>query len=136
MRKGPLVGTLASGVFLLRAGPTASQTLPVGIWSFNEGSGTVAHDTSVSPQRHNGTQQTGTSWTKGRFWDALSFDGNAAAVDVPNTSQFEGSNVTVSAWVNSAPAPGDFKYVVAKGAEACSAASYGLYTGANGGLEF
>jgi hypothetical protein len=44
--------------------------------------------------------------------------------------------VTVSAWVNSATSPGNFKYIVAKGAQACLAASYGLYTGANGGLEF
>ena len=136
MRKGKLVGVLASGVFLLSAGPAAAQVLPVGIWSFNEGVGTVAHDTSLPPQHDNGTLQAGTSWTKGRFWNALSFDGNAGAVDVPDENGLEGPQVTVSAWVNSATGPGNFKYIVAKGAQSCLAASYALYTGANGGLEF
>jgi hypothetical protein len=123
-------------VFLLSAGPAAAQVLPVGIWSFNENSGSVAHDTSFPPQHDNGTLQTGTSWTQGRFRNALSFDGNAAAVDVPNENGLEGSQVTVSAWVNSATSPGKDKYIVSKGAQACLAASYGLYTGANNGLEF
>jgi hypothetical protein len=123
-------------VFLVSAGPAAAQVLPAGIWSFNENSGTVAHDTALPPQHDNGTLQGGTTWTKGRFSNALSFDGNAAAVDVPAENGLEGSQVTVSAWVNSATSPGNFKYIVAKGAQACLAASYGLYTGANGGLEF
>jgi hypothetical protein len=120
----------------MTAGPAAAQVLPVGTWGFNEGYGTVAHDTSLAPGQDNGTLQGGTSWTKGRFWGALSFDGSAAAVDVPDENGLEGSQVTVSAWVNSATSPGNFKYIVAKGAQGCLAASYGLYTGANGGLEF
>jgi hypothetical protein len=123
-------------VFLLSAGPAAANVLPVGAWNFNEGNGTVAHDTSLAPGQDNGTLQGGTSWTNGRFWGALSFDGNAAAVDVPDEATLEGSQVTVSAWVNSATSPGNFKYIVAKGAQGCLAASYGLYTGSNGGLEF
>jgi hypothetical protein len=123
-------------VFLLSAGPAAAQVLPVGTWSFNENSGTVAHDTSLPPQHDDGALQPGTSWTKGRFVNALSFDGNSAAVDVPNENGLEGSQVTVSAWINSAMSPGKDKYIVSKGAQACLAASYGIYTGENGGLEF
>ncbi|HEX3975496.1 MAG TPA: LamG domain-containing protein [Solirubrobacteraceae bacterium] len=108
----------------------------MGIWSFNEGTGSVAHDTSLPPQHDNGTIAAGTTWTKGRFWNALSFDGNAAGVDVPNENGLQGSEVTVSAWVNNATAPGPFKYIMSKGAQGCLAASYGLYTGPNGGLEF
>jgi hypothetical protein len=44
--------------------------------------------------------------------------------------------VTVSAWVSSTSSPGNFKYIAANGASGCSAAAWGLYTGANGGLEF
>jgi hypothetical protein len=108
--------------------------LPVGTWSFNEGSGTTAHDTSFAPD--NGTLQGGASWTRGRFWNALSFDGNVSAVDIPNKPVLEPSQVTVTAWVNSSSSPGNFKYIVDKGASGCIAGSYGLYTGANGGLEF
>jgi hypothetical protein len=44
--------------------------------------------------------------------------------------------VTVSAWIKHSGTPGDFRYVLAKGANGCIAASYGLYTGPNGGLQF
>ena len=44
--------------------------------------------------------------------------------------------MTVSAWIKQAGSPGNFSYVVAKGANGCIAASYGLYSGPNGGLEF
>ncbi len=44
--------------------------------------------------------------------------------------------MTVSAWIKHAGSPGDFSYVVAKGANGCIAASYGLYSGSDGGLEF
>ncbi len=137
MRKGRLVAVLATGAFLMAAGPAAaSQLLPVGIWSFNEGSGTVAHDTSLPPQHNNGTLSGGAAWSSGRFWDSLSFDGRAAAVTVPDDSVLEPKQVTVSAWVKASTSPGNYDYVVAKGGNACNASSYGLYTGANGGLIF
>jgi hypothetical protein len=134
MGRGKLIVGLASAVMLLGAGPAAANVLPVGTWSFNEGSADVAHDTSLSPD--NGTLQGGVSWTQGRFRNALSFDGNTGAVDIPNQSDLNASQVTVSAWVNSSTSPGNFRYIVAKGSSGCSAASYALYTGANGGLEF
>jgi len=77
----------------------------------------------------------GATWTQGRFADGLSFDGKTGAVQIPDASLLESSHVTVSAWVN-ATSPGSFTYIVAKGANQCLAASYGLYTGADGGLEF
>jgi hypothetical protein len=134
MRKGRLVTVLATGALLVGAGPAAAQVLPVGTWSFNEGHGTVAHDTSFQPD--NGTLQGGATYTQGRFWDALSFDGNASGVDIQDRSNFDAPRVTVSAWVNSGTSPGNFKYIVAKGASGCIAGAYGIYTGANGGLEF
>jgi hypothetical protein len=134
MGRGKIIAGLASAVVLLAAGPAAANVLPVGTWSFNEGYGTVAHDTAFQPV--NGALQGGASWTRGRFWNALSFDGNASAVDIPDRSIFDAPQITVSAWVNSATSPGNFKYIVAKGASGCIAGSYGMYTGANGGLEF
>jgi hypothetical protein len=138
MRKGRLVAVLASGVFLLGAGQAAAaQVLPVGIWSFNDGSGTTAKDSSVFPAMHdNGTLRTGTTFGAGRFSGALSFDGNDAAVNIPNEPGLEGSQVTVSAWVNFNGSPGVDKYILAKGSNQCSAASYGLYTGLHNGIQF
>jgi concanavalin A-like lectin/glucanase superfamily protein len=134
MMKAKLVAGLASAIFIAAAGPAAANVFPVGSWRFNEGSGTVAHDSS----RHgnDGTLLSGAQWVPGRFAGALSFDGNTGAVQVPDTSLLDPATVTVSAWVNSSTDPGAYKYIVAKGATACQAASYGLYTGAHGGLEF
>jgi hypothetical protein len=42
----------------------------------------------------------------------------------------------VSAWVKSAGSPGYYRYIVAKGASSCIAASYGIYSGSSGGLIF
>lgn len=134
MGKAKVIASFTVAVMLAAAGPAAANVLPVGTWSFNEGSGTVAHDSSFWPD--NGTLQGDAAWTSGRFRSALSFDGNASAVDIPDESALDPAQVTVSAWVKSATAPGNFKYVVAKGASGCIAAAYGLYTGANGGLEF
>jgi hypothetical protein len=136
MRKGRLVTVLATGAFLVCVGPAAAQVLPVGDWSFNEGQGTVAHDTSLTWHHQNGTVSGNAQWLKGRFWDALSFDGAAAAVTVPDDSALEPQHVTVSTWVKASSTPGNYMYIVAKGGNNCSASSYGLYTGANGGLEF
>jgi hypothetical protein len=137
MRKGRLVTVVATGAFLLSAGPAAAaQVLPVGVWGFNEGNGTVAHDTSLPPHHNNGTLSGGAVWSSGRFAGALSFNGAASAVTVPDDSALDPQQVTVSAWVKASSSPGNFMYVVAKGGNTCSASSYGLYTGANGGLQF
>lgn len=135
MGKFKLTAGLVTAFVLVAAGPAAANVFPVGAWSFNEGSGTVAHDTSLF-NHDNGTVQGGAQWTQGRFRGALGFDGNAANVDVPTEQALEPAKVTVSAWVNDSSSPGNFKYIVGKGSNGCLAASYALYTGANGGLQF
>jgi concanavalin A-like lectin/glucanase superfamily protein len=134
MRMARMTVGLAVAIFLAVAVPAGAQILPAGIWSLNEGTGSVAHDSSG--HHEDGALQGNAQWTQGRFQRALAFDGNSAAVDVPASPALQSAAVSVSAWVNSATGPGDFKYVVAQGASGCSAASYALYTGASGGLEF
>ena len=133
MRLGYIVG-LAVALALSVAAPAAANILPVGDWTFNEGRGTTAYD--YSGHHHDGTLQGSPSWTHGRFQGALGFNGEATAVTVPDSPELEPATVSVSAWVNSAQSPGNYRYIAAKGANGCFAASYGLYTGANGGLEF
>lgn len=134
MSAAKIVLVLAAAVFLTAAAPAGASILPVGDWALNEGKGTVAHDYSG---HHNDGSLVGLAqWTTGRFQGGLGFDGNAAAVQVPDAQSLEPAAVSVSAWVNSSAAPGSFRYIVAKGANECLAASYGLYTGAGGGLDF
>ena len=44
--------------------------------------------------------------------------------------------MTVSAWFRGSGSPGNNRYLVAKGSNLCQTASYGLYTGPNGGMAF
>jgi hypothetical protein len=67
----------------------------IGYWNFDEGSGTVAHDTSGNA--YNGTV-TGAVWTTGKINSALSFNGSTNAVITPNIAL--GNAYSISAWVN------------------------------------
>ncbi len=76
-------------------------------------------------------------WVQGRFGSALEFTDGTGWVEVANSGTLEPvSGVTVSAWVKATGSPGPFRYVVAKGATGCIAASYAIYSGSNGGLAF
>jgi hypothetical protein len=109
----------------------------------NEGRGQVIYDWSGNG--NNGQLGAGAiaddndpTWIKGVFFgSALRFDGVNDFVTIPSTSDLEPANLTVSAWVRGEGSPGPSRYVLAKGAAGgCQGSSYGLYTGANGGMAF
>jgi Concanavalin A-like lectin/glucanases superfamily len=135
MGKAWWLSGLVAVVALGMAAPAGANMLPVAQWDLNEGTGTVAHN-DFSFSSGTGTLKGGVSWTSGRFQNGLSFDGVDGKVEVPDNSTLEGSDLTVSAWVRAYGSPGDDRYIVAKGGNGCCTGSYGLYTGANGGLEF
>ncbi len=115
--------------------PAYASSPLAGWWPLYEGSGTTAHDGSGN--RDNGTLSGNANWASGYFGSALSFDGSSGRVDVPNSPALQpGNSVSVGAYVKANGTPGAFKYIVAKGDNACFASSYALYTGANSGLEF
>jgi hypothetical protein len=66
----------------------------------------------------------------------LAFDGAGGQVRIPSAAGLETPAVTVEAWVKRSGSPGAFKHIVAKGASMCMAASYALYSGPNGGIQF
>jgi hypothetical protein len=133
MRRALLV--LGSIIGLAATSPAYATTGLVASWRFDEGSGAVLHDTSGFG--NNGVISGDVQWVSGLSSSALSFDGNTGRVRVPDSSSLDpASAVSVSVWVRAAGLPGDFKYILAKGASGCLAASYGLYTGPNGGLMF
>ena len=129
------VGAGATAAVLAFAVSASADTGLVAEWPFDEGGGTTAAD--ASGHGNGGTLIGGAQWVPGHGnGTALTFDGSGGRVQVPRSASLEAAAVTVSAWVRRSGSPGAFRYLVAKGATGCLAASYGLYTGPDGGLMF
>jgi hypothetical protein len=125
----------------LTAGTAMADTSTVaGQWRFDEGGGQTAVDdgpfaldgrlglTDAADDRD-------PSRIAGLSGDALRFD-DRSFVRLPNAAPLEPGTLTLEAVVRAPSSPGRFRYVVAHGAEGCIAGSYGLYTGADGGMAF
>jgi hypothetical protein len=69
----------------------------IGYWNFDEGSGSIAHDSSVSG--YNATVN-GAAWTTGKINSGLSFNGTTNYAVTANIAL--GNSFSVSAWVNPA----------------------------------
>ena len=135
MLKRTSLAALVLAVAALTAAPALAAPAPVGSWQLNEGAGTAVADSSGNG--NDGVLSGGTTWVSGVSGSALSFDGSTGQVKVSDNNALEPHTaVTVSAWVKHAGSPGAFRYIAAKGGNSCVAASYGLYSGPNGGLEF
>lgn len=130
----------ALGVVLVLAGTAALVWANGGLvsyWPFDEGTGTTAYDALNANHGtiYGATYTTDKAPIVGNEY-ALAF--NRAELDyvqMPDFGTLEPANVTVAAWVKS-PNPGSYGYVIAKGANACSAASYAIYPGGSAGLFF
>jgi len=121
------------------AAAAATGNDPVGQWHLDQ---LQSQGETVTTPDSSGNGLTanviGATVADGRFGKALQFTpvNLSFAHVVDPGSVLEPASVTVLAWVQSAGSPGNFKYVLAKGARDCSAASYALYTGGKGGLVF
>ena len=134
MRRVRWIAVLVAAVVLGVPAAASANILPVGQWDLNEGTGAVARNDVWSGGP--GALSGGVTWTSGRFQRGLAFDGSNGGVQVTDSPALEGASITVSAWVNNQGSPGAFRYIVTKGGNNCCTGSYGLYTGAQGGLEF
>ena len=93
---------------------TLLSTGLVAAYSFDEGSGTILHDTSGSG--NNGTISNATWSTSGKFGDALSFNGTSALVNIPNAASLElTTGMTLEAWVDPSTVTSAWRDVVYKG---------------------
>ena len=68
---------------------------PVACWTFDEGSGTVAHDAAGT---NHGTVH-GAQWTTGKIGGALRFDGVDDYVDCGSNAALSPSQMTVALWL-------------------------------------
>jgi hypothetical protein len=75
-----------------------AQNRLIGYWSFNEGTGTTAHDLTGS--NNDGTIH-GASWTAGKVGQALKFNGINQYVNIPTLFSSSPTSLTVSVWMKS-----------------------------------
>jgi hypothetical protein len=112
-----------------------------GWWPMYEGSGQTIHDLSGRGNHGQlgstaGADANDPTWIRGfLFSSALRFDGNDF-VRIPDSPALRTPQLTVSSWVRATQSPGNYKYILGKGANGCNGGSYGLYTSYNGGLRF
>jgi hypothetical protein len=133
------IGALIATVSLFASAPAAAAPL-VGEWKFDEGGGQVAADSSPSGLSARlgtaaGPDDADPAWVPGLSGSALRFDGGDAVV-VPDSPALEPARISVEAWVRREGTPGHYAYVLSKGSVGCVTGSYGLYTGAGGGMAF
>lgn len=132
----------AAALLVAPAGASALDFGKVkGWWPLNEGRGQTVYDWSGN-RNHGmlgstpGADAHDPSWIKGIFWGSgLSFGGDDF-VQIPDSGALEQSTFTLSLWARAPQSPGPFSYLIAKGSTECVAASYGLWTSSNGGIEF
>jgi hypothetical protein len=84
------------GVSLVTHKAEASSGL-VGYWSFDEGAGTTAYDSSGNG--NNGTLINSPVWSAGKYGSALTFDGTTNYVEMSNSSVLNNANFTIEAWI-------------------------------------
>ncbi len=79
------------------AGACVAQDGPVSWWRFDEGSGSLAEDSSGNA---NDADVWGAKWARGPFGTALHFSGDDTWVSAPGVPEIDGSDqLTLSAWV-------------------------------------
>jgi concanavalin A-like lectin/glucanase superfamily protein len=138
---------------LVRVGLAAVALFVAGFWLVLPASGSqpnlvaewhldVIQDGTTPDSSGNGlTGAVGQAVTSqaGKFGNAVGLTNPAresGSIAVAANSLFEPANLTVLAWVKRNESPGNLKYILAEGGRQCSAASYALYTGSQGGLVF
>lgn len=99
LKMAAALGISAVTLDALFSSHTAFAAAPglVGYWPFDDGSGTVATDTSNG--NHNGTLNGGPGWDTGKIGTALSFDGQGTTVDINHSVVDTSGSFSVAAWV-------------------------------------
>ena len=123
-------------IFLTLASATGVEASPpnlVARYHLNTSNQNWVKDTSGN--RLNGTIVGNLSLIPGKYGHAYDFS-QGGYVLVANNPLLETNTLTVEAWVKAPSSPGINKYIISKGVNGINNASYALYTGNYGGLEF
>jgi hypothetical protein len=125
---------------LLGAGAAQAASSVVGQWRFDEASGQLAVDDGPFGLDGrlgdaDGDDAADPTRIAGVSGGALHFDGRTY-VRLPRSARLEPQTLTLEAVVRAYGSPGPFAYVMSYGAQDCTASSYALYTGADGGIAF
>jgi hypothetical protein len=129
----------AAGAMLLGTAPAHASSV-VGQWRFDEASGQLAVDDGPFGLdgrlgEADGDDAADPTRIAGVSGGALHFDGRTF-VRLPRSARLEPQALTLEAVVRADASPGPFAYVMSYGAQDCTASSYALYTGADGGIAF
>ncbi len=89
------LGSISGSTTLTVTNPASG---PVGYWTFDEGAGTSAGDSSGNG--HTATLVNGPSWVSGKIGDAVSADGVNDYVSIPAIDLSGTNAVTLSMWAN------------------------------------
>jgi len=126
------------------ASPARADGVPGSLrayWPLDEGSGQVVHDASGNGNDGQlgstpGPDARDPAWVEGHLGGGLGFDGDDYIAIGDSPTLRTPPTLTVAAYFRGPHSPGDWRYIVSKGSLGCRSASYGLYTGRNGGLGF
>ena len=118
----------AAELTALSSEPEVHRLEPVGWWRGEE-------STRDSAGENDGHAVGDLGFVEGKRGQAFGFL-RGAYIEVPNAPALEPGNLTLVAWVRRDAAPDPSAYLLSKGAEECTAASYALYVGEHRGLIF
>jgi hypothetical protein len=109
---------------LLSMAVNASAEL-VGYWKFDEGSGTIAADSSA--HGNDGALSGNVTWVDGQVGGALDFDGSGSFVEIPHDSSLSITDeITVAAWTYMRAGASGEMAIVSKGGWAANDLPYEL----------
>jgi hypothetical protein len=136
------LAALAALIALLiaAAGAAADPSVVVGQWRFDEARGqTAIDDGPYGLDGRLGATDGGDAKDPARI---AGLSGGALHladdefVRLPTADQLAPPTLTVEAVVRADESPGQFRYIISRGAQNCDASSYGLYTATAGGIAF
>jgi hypothetical protein len=118
---------------VLVTNPIYNETGLVGSWHFNEGSGTIAYDSSGN--NNNGNLVNDPTWVDGKFGKALSFDGVNDYVEVPYSASLNPSEFSISVWARVDGGQGTWRSVITS-RDSGPFRGYMIYAGADNKWQF
>ncbi|MCX5646231.1 MAG: discoidin domain-containing protein [Phycisphaerae bacterium] len=134
MERKQLVVWYWAAAVVLALGYTAAAG-PVGLvghWTFDEGQGAIAHDSSGNGL--DGTLRGNPTWvTGGQVGGALDFNGSTAYVEIPNNSLLSlTTEITIAAWTNMRTTASGEMAILSKGSWAANNLPYEVTEDAGG----